>query len=209
MKKILCVILALTLVFTMSSCGKDSSGEETLSPIQTVDAFLQALKAKDTETLQEYYEGEIGDLDLMKGEDDPALSGLIDIMTDKLLDFDYTLSNEQIDKDKATVDVTIKTIDFGAIMKDLIQDILQDAFALGLASYDQEELEEKINEIMTEKFSQAVDKADKTSTITVPVKLVKKKGKWLIKDITDASDFMNALSGGLMEFAGSLDDIFG
>ena len=40
----------------------------------------------------------------------------------------------------------------------------------------------------------------------VTMDLVKKDGKWLVKDVSGAKSFMNALSGGLMDFAESLND---
>ena len=62
MKKIFCIFIILALVFTMTSCGQTKPGdlpsgntESSISPTQTMDAFLKALKARDFEAMKEYY----------------------------------------------------------------------------------------------------------------------------------------------------------
>ena len=50
MKRMFCIVLILSLVFTMVSCGKDKQPaieSDDLTPTLTADAFLKALKAKD------------------------------------------------------------------------------------------------------------------------------------------------------------------
>ena len=215
MKKIFCILLIIAMVFTMAACGKNTPQqvsdpvEEIMSPTQTLDAFLKAFKARDTEALNEYYEGEADELVILEDLDEPALQGLVDKLMEKLLDFDYTLSNEKIDGKNATVDVNFKTYDIGGIMSDIISNMLSDAAALAISGLTQEELEAEINEIMTEKFEEYAEIAKKEKVYAVPVKLVMINGKWFVKDVSTADDLMNALSGGLTEFAKNLGDLFG
>ena len=210
MKKYISLLLVFVLIFTFVSCGSSNSSEGSdLTPTETLDAFIQALKAKDFDTLQKYYEGEIGDLSMLQEEDDSALSGIVEGLMDKILDFEYTLDNEVITEDTATVDLHFKTYDLGKIMQDLITAILSDATALGLAGLDQEEMEAEVNEIMTQKFNEAIENAEKDLDIPVTMDLVKKDGSWVVKDISEKDDFMNALSGGLLEFTEGLSQMAG
>ena len=202
------------MVFSMAACGNKPSAqntdeEEIMSPTQTLDAFLKAFKARDADKLNEFYEGESDDLIFWKDLEDPALSGLMDKMMEKLLDFDYALSNEKIDGKTATVDVNFTTYDIGGIMKDIIENMLSDAAALALSGLTQEELETEINEIMTKKFEEYAKIAKKEKVVSVPVNLVMINGRWLVKDISRTDDIMDALSGGLTEFAENIGDIFG
>ena len=202
------------MVFTMAACGNKPSAqntdeEEIMSPTQTLDAFLKAFQARDVDKLNEFYEGEADDLIFWKDLEDPALSGLMDKMMEKLLDFDYALSNEKIDGKTATVDVNFTTYDIGGIMKDIIENMLSDAAALALSGLTQEELEAEINEIMTKKFEEYAKIAKKEKVVSVPVNLVMINGRWLVKDISRTDDIMDALSGGLTEFAENIGDIFG
>ena len=214
MKKIFCILLIVAMVFTMAACGSKPSAqntdeEEIMSPTQTLDAFLKAFKARDADKLNEFYEGESDDLIFWKDLEDPALSGLMDKMMEKLLDFDYALSNEKIDGKTATVDVNFTTYNIGGIMKDIIENMLSDAAALALSGLTQEELETEINEIMTKKFEEYAKIAKKEKVVSVPVNLVMINGRWLVKDISRTDDIMDALSGGLTEFAENIGDIFG
>ena len=202
------------MVFSMAACGNKPSAqntdeEEIMSPTQTLDAFLKAFKARDADKLNEFYEGESDDLIFWKDLEDPALSGLMDKMMEKLLDFDYALSNEKIDGKTATVDVNFTTYNIGGIMKDIIENMLSDAAALALSGLTQEELETEINEIMTKKFEEYAKIAKKEKVVSVPVNLVMINGRWLVKDISRTDDIMDALSGGLTEFAENIGDIFG
>ena len=204
MKKILSLLLITVMVFSMASCGaKEDQGP---SPTVTVDNFLKAIKAQDFETAAQYYEGDISGLGMLQEEDDPVLSGILGSLTEKILDFEYTLDNEVIEKNAATVDINFKTYDLGKVMEELINSILADASALNLMGLDQEEMEAEIAEILDVQFQKIMQNASKDKTITVTVNLVKKKGVWLLKDLTDKEDFMNALSGGIMEFANGIED---
>ena len=214
MKKIFCILLIVAMVFSMAACGNKPSAqntdeEEIMSPTQTLDAFLKAFKARDADKLNEFYEGESDDLIFWKDLEDPALAGLMDKMMEKLLDFDYALSNEKIDGKTATVDVNFTTYNIGGIMKDIIENMLSDAAALALSGLTQEELETEINEIMTKKFEEYAKIAKKEKVVSVPVNLVMINGRWLVKDISRTDDIMDALSGGLTEFAENIGDIFG
>ncbi len=214
MKRILCIILTIMMTLTLVSCGSSGNDPEPqplpeegqMTPVQTADAFLKAFKSKDTEKMKEYYEGEISDLSMIEEEDDSAMADLINAMVEKILDFDYSLGNETIKGDEASVEVNFTTYDFSGILQDIMNNLMSDAVALGLSGLSQEEMEAEINELIGSKFSAALDSADKDWEGKVTMDLVKKDSKWLVKDVSGATSFMNALSGGLMDFAESLND---
>ena len=205
MRKFFAILLMITLVFTFTSCGGTSKTQtDQLTPTETADKFLAGLKAKDLEAVEEYYEGDIGDLTMLEEEDEPALADVINAMVDKIFDFDYVLGNEKIDGDSATVEVELTTYDFGGIIQEIMGGLMEDAFALKLTGMSQEEMEAEINELIGGKFKEALDNAAKDHTIKVPMELTRKDGKWVVKDLASSKDFLNALSGGLMELADSL-----
>ena len=210
MKKFISIMLVLLMVFSMSACGGASgSNDEGPSPTEVMDSFLKALKAGDLETAAQYYDGNIDKINFMEDGDDPIFSDVMDDLTEKMLDFDYTLSNETVKKNDATVDVEFTTYDLGNVMNELLMAVMSDSSALALMGADQGELEAVIAEIVKTKFDEVIKSVNKDTTVTVTVNMVKKKGKWLIKDLADTDDFMNALSGGILQYADSLGDVLG
>ena len=205
MKKIICIILIFSLVFTMASCGKPKPEDEPLTPTLTADVFLKALKARDMDTLQKYYEGDVKDLSIENTIDDPILAAVVEMMISQLLDFDYTLDNEQINGTTATVDITIRTYDIGGMVKDLAGDIISGVLGMGIFNLTEEAVEEKVREILTKNLLEAIKTAEKDFEVTSTVKLVQKGGIWMVKDMNKADDFFYGLSGGLSR----LSDIFG
>lgn len=209
MKRILCIILIASLAFTMFSCGKPGSAGDDLTPALTADAFLKALKAGDMDLLQQYYEGDVSDFSLEEEIDDPVLLALVQQMIEKILDFDYTLDNEQINGSSATVDVLFKTYDFEGILKDLTGSIFSNIMSLGIFNMSEEDIEKKIYDVLSDELSEALKSAEKTKDANVTIKLVKKSGKWMVKDMNRTDDLMHALSGGISKFAEDLEKMAG
>ena len=207
MKKILCTILILALAFTFAACGK-ANQEEFLSPTLTVDSFLKALKARDTEAVGLYYAGDPNDFNFTEDIDDPFTAELVDKLLNKLLDFDYVLDNEVVDGDTAEVDVHFMTYDVGSIMSDLTSDIMPEILSLGLPMLSGEITSDEVIELIREKLDEALNSAQKVSDFKVTVKLVKKNGKWLVKDLNKSGDMIEKLFGGLKKISG-LGSLFG
>ena len=211
MKRLFCIALILSLVFTLVSCGKDEpvTSSDDLTPTLTADAFLKALKAKDLASLEQVYEGDAKDFSLAEEIDDPTLLALADKAMEKMLDFDYTLNNEQINGNNATMDVLFKTYDFEGIFKDLTDGILPNIMDPGIFSKDPQTIEREILGTLTENFAEALKNVKKDKDVTVPLKLVKKGGKWMVKDLNKTDDFMFALSGGIGKFYETIGKLFG
>ena len=205
-------MLILALVFTLVSCGKEKQPavkSDDLTPTLTADAFLKALKAQDLEALEQVYEGDVKDFSLAEEIDDPTLLALAEKAMEKMLDFDYTLDNEQINGNNATVDVLFKTYDFEGIFKDLTDSILPNIINPGIFSKDPKAIEQEILGALTENFAEALKNAEKDKDTSISLKLVRKGGKWMVKDINMTDDFMFALSGGISKFYEDIGKLFG
>jgi hypothetical protein len=212
MKRMFCILLILSLVFAMVSCGKEKQPavkSDDLTPTLTADAFLKALKAQDLEALEQVYEGDVKDFSLAEEIDDPTLLALAEKAMEKMLDFDYTLDNEQINGNNATVDVLFKTYDFEGIFKDLTDGILPNIMDPGIFSKDPQTIEREILGTLTENFAEALKNVKKDKDVTVPLKLVRKGGKWMVKDLNKSDDLMFALSGGIGKFYEGIGKLFG
>ena len=212
MKKKFCIVLIISLIFTFASCGKAAGGieEEAMNPTMTVDAFLKALQARDIDAIRDIYAGDAEDFDFTKDIDDPLAAELVDKLVNKVLDFDYVLDNEQIDGDTASVDVHFKTYDVGSIISDLIDEVISGTFTQGLpflggGGFDSSQF----TDLIREKIDEVVQNAEKVSDFKVTVKLVRKNGVWLVKDMNNNDDFIQKLFGGLKKISGGLDTLFG
>lgn len=184
------------------------------TPTQTADTFLTAVKAGDAETIKTVYEGETFDVLAVLDEESEGDSSdedimkddkLVDMLLEKMLDFDYELSNEKIDGDKATVDVKITTYNIGNAFTAFMTDYFTQAFALAFSDASDEQMEELANTIFETKMNELKDK-DYSETVTL--NLVNKDDGWKIVKIKNGGDFYNAISGGLVKAFENLEDAF-
>lgn len=196
MRKIIAVLLSLGLVFSMSSCIGSS-------PEVTAEIFLDAVKEQDEELLQGTYSGDNLDL-IVKGDlGSDAMDQVIeDGMFSKVLKFEYEVSNEKIDGDKATVDVKIKTYNFGDAVVDAMEKYIKKAMPMALEGASEKKLEKLGIKIMKEEFSKVEFDYVKTATLS----LTKEDGDWMVDEIEEDSDFENAITGGMIEARQKIED---
>lgn len=202
MKKLLSMFLALGMCVSLVGC---SSGEA--APQDTVSAMIDTYKAQKLDELSNYYEG--GDDFFEDGSDlntelEAAEEELMNMFMEKLTDVDYTIENETIDEDTATVTVKITANNVGEKLAEGLQQAI--VTALGLAF--SETSEEEINAIVAETMISPVENCEKNYENTVEVKLVKSEdGAWLLVSDDENYDLANALTGGLMQFSDELDNM--
>ena len=205
-KWISAVILCIGLIFTVCGCGNPT-------PSETVDAFLTALKTQDEDALKSVYAEDDFDLlsnieedDSTEAENDDALDALLEEqLKDKLFDFDYTISNEQISNTNATVDVEFKTYEFGEAMKKSISTYLEKALPLAFNGASEEEISHVMNEALQTEFGAL---KEKNYTQTAAIELTQEDGVWKVKKIDPEGNVMNALSGNLVKTASELSSSF-
>ena len=208
MKKLsLALVVCLIVAFGFCGCGGPT-------PTQTADTFLTAVKAGDTETIKTVYDGKSFDVLAVLDEDSEGDASDEDIMEDdelvkmlieKMQDFDYELSNEKIDGDKATVDVKITTYNIGNAFTAFMTEYFTQAFALAFSDAADDQIEELANTILETKLNELKDK-DYSETVTL--NLVNKDDGWKVAKIKNDSDFYNAVTGGLVKAFESLEDAF-
>lgn len=200
MRKLIKIVsaAALSVCLMLSFCACGIPG-----PTETADTFLSAVKTQDQETVNSVYAGKAFDiLDSMEqdedadAEDGGSIDSLIEKqMKDKMLDFDYTLSNEKINDTKATVDVEFKTYEFGKAMTNTMAKYIEEALPLAFSGASDETLEKIMNDAFKEEFGAL---KDKSYTAKTTINLVQKDGEWKVSEIDDDSDIMNAISGNLV-----------
>ena len=144
-KKLLFVLAAVTIIMTFSACGAPG-------PTETADTFMTAIKEKDAETVKSVYAGKTFDLlqETDKESDDAFEGTLDDTLAEKIFDFDYKLSDEKIDGDKATVKVSITTYDLGGAIEDFVSEYLTQAITLSFSGTSDKQIE-KLSETLLAK----------------------------------------------------------
>ena len=187
------------LMMCLTACGGPT-------PTETVDSFLTAVKAQDSESIKTIYaEEDFEAFDMGEDSEDNLYGDLEETLMTKLLDFEYTLSNEQINEDKATVDVTFKTYELGKAMSSWITEYISQAFALAFGGASDEQLEKLAETILTDKID---DAEEKTFEKTVTVSLTDKDGAWVIDEFEEEGEFYNALTGGMIEAMNEIDEMW-
>ncbi len=190
MKKHVKTILAAFLVLVMGLTSVVSA-ETAATPAETLDAFLKELREKEIEEFSEEFPPDTAaGLDEITGLDEELTQDLFG----KLQDFEYELSNEQIDGDTATVDVTIRTYDFGKTVSDIILDFMGDAFFMSFTNPSEEEIQEKILSIVRKKTGNM----EKNYEATVTVEMKKDGDEWVMEELSEDSPLLDALVGGLI-----------
>ena len=205
LKTISIAAISICLMISFCACG-------TPSPTETADTFLSAVKAQDYEKVKSVYAGKSFDILDSMGEDDAEVeeSESIDSsfekeLKDKMLDFDYTLSNEIINDDKATVNVEVTTYALGKAMTSTMVKYIEEALPLVFSGASEEELEKIMNDIFEEELSEFTDK---TYSAKATINLVQQDGQWKVSEIDDEGELMNALSGDLVNAIKEINDSF-
>lgn len=202
--RITALISAMIILLVLSACGP-----KIPTPTETADTFLTAIKEQDDEKLATVYsEGimnllnktalteEIENMD----EDSDFAKVFEENMLPKILDFDYELSNEQIEEDKATVDVKFTTYSFGDAFTSFFSDFISQAMVMAFSDASEEEMDALAVTLLKGKVAEL---SEKNYEKTVTLSLSMKDGKWMVDEIEAEGEFIDGLSGGLVTaFAG-------
>lgn len=155
MKRIVtCMILVLLVLFPQGCTKK----VDTTSPKGITEAFLESMKDGEYEKACKYAGTEF---DKKTYENSVALQKNAMKETYKLME--YTIGEEKIDKDKATVSVKVKNINYIDTMNDAVYDTIKN---------------KKDDAYTAKKFKELMKKA-KTNENELLVNYRKEKGKWI------------------------------
>ena len=205
MKKILSIVLALSLALSLAGCGESK-------PDSTVTNFCNALKTYDFEAISSYMENSnalsapnLGDL----AEEDLGSEKLMTYLKENAEKMTYSLGETQINGDTATVPVSFTYIDASGVMTAALGEYLSQAFVLAFGGAGEEQLAELFESIFTEKAASI--KPD-TSTVKVSFTCVKVDDGWKIADFsnTDSTVLDNILTCNIAsafdDFGNAFDD---
>lgn len=207
------IAVLCALCIGLAGCGGPS-------PTDVTKQAIEAVKAQDTDALAKVYAGDAANISTDMFASTPESEELADSsdLTDdqqqvvkdfygKLLDFDYTVSDEQIDGDSATVKVTVNTYNFGSVFSKAVQDTLSTAFMYAFST-DQDAAQKATTQAMIDSLdTQMKSLTDKDKSATATVSLEKQDGNWVVQPFD--GDFYNALTGGAYDLSNNMQKSFG
>ena len=201
-KKIIAILTLIIMTISLCACGGPT-------PTETVDTFLNGIKAQDNETVKSVYSDDefnfAENLDLDE-EDGTELNKVFsDKLFPMLMEFEYTLSNEVIDNDKATVDVTIKTYNFGNAFSSFFSNYLTQAFAMAFNNASEEDMDKLGADLLSKELNNLTEmNTEKTAT----VHLSATEDGWIIDKLDEKDEFYDALTGGMVSTIETLNESF-
>lgn len=198
MKRIFALVTVLSMCLSLTACGSNRASAETV-----VDNAIKAFQSVDQEQTQQYW----GDTDFTETSDE--LTSEDEAYSQELLKkiaggLTYTITGSSEDEDAGTATVTVEftNIDMGAVMSDWVADMISQAFGYAFLPGDQQPTDEELNQMYMDSLEEAMDNhADDKVTNTVDISLSLVDDEWKI-DTTD--DVVNAMVGGMMDFADSM-----
>lgn len=204
MKKFLSLVVAVALCLTFTACGK------TESPGQAVDKYLKDSKSQAVSSIEDFEKGDAAEIvdelglddDMLKSLDDSSKEEMLGVIK-KVCDFDYEITKEEITKENesAVVTVNITSYNLGEQFSKSISNLMNDAMSWAMSGKSEEEV---TNEIIKTMFED-LNKAEKNYKKEVKFKLDYKDDKWIVDE--DNDDFENAITGGMMDAADSLNSL--
>ena len=205
MRKILAVLLAIVLVFSLAACGKGGSnrGGKVPGPEDTVSAFCDAVKAFDINAVKSYLKNG-------SAADDVDLSTMpqefLDLMKGWAKEIKYKVGAPETGGTDSKVHVDFTYVDASPVLKEAMTSYITKALSMALSG-------ETSEEAMTKLLLQCLKDAQKTAKTGtkdagVDFYLEQVDGKWLIKDapqdllgimLSNMSEGLSGLFGDLLK----------
>ena len=194
MKKLITIITVILLILLVGCSSAPS-------PTNVVDDYLKSVqkdpfsKFNDQLNLDESSEEEVA---------------LFNQLSEMLKKQTYTLDNETINGDNATVDVHYKTYDYVSPLQDALKEYLAQAFASAFSGTEtsQEELSNMMYKLYAEKLATAAE-SNPEKEFNYTVKLTKVDGKWEMEDLSSNNEFIDGFVGGLYTAFSNLSNNLG
>ena len=208
MRQFFSVLLIFVLAASLSACGV------ALTPKDTAEKYLDAVKAKDTEGIREVYDGSDSDNDIVgvveslvdESEDGEEMDEAAKQLEEMIFDFDYTIGEERISGDNAEVYVTFKTYDFGAMIGEYLERVINELLSSAFNGSSEEEMNAFDMSILEEELAKMTEKSYEKS---VWMKLTMVDGKWKVSTIEDDPEVLNAMLGGMVDDVKELEELEG
>ncbi len=163
MKKIICALLAISLLLT--GCGK------VTTPTKAAEKWIKEIKNSKKELLNRE---ELSQYELSK-ENMKSVENLIDLV----LDFDYKVVDEKISDDVAVVEVQVTTYNYLTAVPSLVSSALTLAFSS--INDSEEEFMNKACELLDEKVKELKEEG-KTYTYTAKIPAEKTEKGWQVSE---------------------------
>lgn len=174
-KKIICISLGFMLLSGISGCGFDKAKERT--PTEVVSQSLDYIKSGDSENIQ----GMLSENLPINIKGNSGLKELLPESSEKLEDalknITYKVNSENINGNKAVVNVTVNGPDLKEPFDMMISDVVKDIKSgeLRITKFDIDKVSKKYDS----SFSDLI-KNVKTTERTGNIELEKKHGKWVV-----------------------------
>ena len=205
-RKFFALSLIIVMAFTLASCGGAQTPAEPEEPEDTptmaLDTMLKSIQDLDFETAQQYYSGDMGSLEGMSENASSETAEVVDKMLRDALNFEYALDNEVISSDgqTATVDIVFTTYNMGEIFEKIIEELTARATVLQEGGMTADQFQTEMNNIVIGIYNDILKTAEKNLEISLTVNLTKVDGQWKVDDLKDSTEFLDALTGGLISY---------
>ncbi len=182
MKKILCMLMVLLI---LTGCTK--------SPKSVVEARLKELSSSP----QELIDSDQENVSEMQKKTMEQFGKMLKKQT-------CTVDNEQIEGEKASVEVHMKTFAFGEGMVEVMKKYITEALGMAFGGATEEMLQDKFFEIWYDELKE-LEKKGTTKSSSATVTLHKEENEWVIDDLSEA--FLDAFTGQLYSVFNNLGSI--
>lgn len=187
---------------------------EGISPSKVAGNMLEAVKSQDVDILKSYYDGDVdtvtGDftfLSYQKTSEDLTndQKAILKKITDRMLDFDYSIGKEMINGDSAIVSVKFMTYKFGSMFNLAFSEYMQTAFSYVFSDIDLSD--EKKTELLYDKLEKQMEQLKEKDYIkTVDINLEKTNDGWKVKKLD--SEKLDAITGSVYSALGIRNKAF-
>ncbi|MBQ1715985.1 MAG: DUF5105 domain-containing protein, partial [Firmicutes bacterium] len=146
--------------------------------------------------------GDMGSLEGMSENASSETAEVVDKMLRDALNFDYALDNEVIASDgqTATVDIVFTTYNMGELFEKIIEELMARATVLQEGGMTADQFQAEMNNIVIGIYNDILKTAEKNLEISLTVNLTKVDGQWKVDDLKDSTEFLDALTGGLISY---------
>ncbi len=137
--------------------------------------------------------------DLNSDEDNNELTQIISTY---LTDFEYEILESKVDGNQATVIVRFTTYPMNEVLASWFASVIQYAFANAFSDdFNDDDMDQKSIEL----FNETILEFEKNRVTIATAYLVKNDNEWVFESTEDNVAFINALTGGLSDFAEAMN----